>query len=260
MAHCYKYYLIVVFFKLLFGLQLLNSQSVEITERLREYIPPGIELVNDLGNSVDLREQISIPTIISFVYYECPGVCSPLMSEISHVIDNCELVPGKDYQFFTISINPKDNTLLAHKRKISFLEKMQKKELAKTGWHFFTADSTNIQKATESLGFQYQKAGEEFIHKTAMIIVNSKGMISRYNLGINMLPVELKISISEAEKGNALPKIYKNDEYCYPYVVPAFQRLNGVARQAGIIIISFATGLFLLLILRPIIKNRKPIK
>lgn len=256
MAQSYKYFIIIPFFIFLFGLQQVKCQGVEITEKLNEYIPPGISLYNESGDTVDFKEQIKIPTIVTFVYYNCPGVCTPLMSETSSIIEKSDLILGKDYQFFTISFNPTDDTQLAINKKKNYLNTMAKKEQAKTGWKFFTADSLNIAKATESLGFQFKQVGNEFIHKAAMIIVSSEGMISRYNLGVNMLPLELKISITEAEKGNSLPKTYKNDEYCYPYVVPAFQRLNSVAQQAGYIIIVFAVGLFITLVLPPILKKR----
>lgn len=256
MAHSYKYFIIIPFFTFLFGLQQSRAQGVEITEKLNEYIPSGISLINESGDTVDFKEEINIPTIVTFVYYNCPGVCTPLMNETASIIEKSDLTLGKEYQFFTISFNAYDNTQLAVNKKNNYLNTMTKKEQAKSGWKFFTADSINILKATESLGFQFKQVGNEFIHKAAMIVVNSEGMISRYNLGINMLPLELKISVTEAEKGNSLPKTYKNDEYCYPYVVPAFQRLNNVARQAGYIIIAFAVGLFLILVLRPILKKR----
>lgn len=259
MSQSFKFLLSIVLFYSALNTQQVKSQSVEITEMLSEYIPANIQLMSESGVLVDLKEEITIPTVISFVYFNCPGVCSPLMNEISHIIDNSDLEPGKDYQFFTISFNPFDNTELAVEKKKNYLEGMVKKNYAEKGWKFFTADSINIAKVTETLGFDYQKVGDEFNHMAAMILINSKGMISRYNIGIHLLPIELEMSIESAEKNQVLPKLSKSDEYCYPTTVPVFQRLNGVAKQAGIIILAITASLFILLIIRPIIKNRKPV-
>ena len=246
-----KYYLILILSFIQLGDLALFASEIEITERLNEYIPSGIFLTNEDGNTVDLREEIDKPTVINFVYFNCPGICTPLLNEIQSIIGKSELKAGDDYQFITISFDDKETTELAVKKKNNYLKTMQKSKDAMVGWKFYTADSLNIAKATQSVGYGFKAVGGEYIHKAAMIFVNAEGKIIRYNMGINLLPSELQLTIIEANKGNALPKTYKNDEYCFPYVAPAYQRLNNIARQFGFLTIGLALLFFLYLVIKP---------
>ena len=117
-----------------------NNQDVEIgvVEHLDEYLPDSISLINEKGEAVFLADVIDKPTIINFVYYRCPGICSPLMEAVAGVMDKSEMVPGKDYQVLTISFDPTETIDLGIRKKANYLNLMSSKvEEAKTGWLFF---------------------------------------------------------------------------------------------------------------------------
>ena len=251
MKNAIKYYLFYLLSVFLFGVTALNASEIEITERLNDYVPSGIKLINESGDTVDFLTEINKPTVVNFVYFNCPGICTPLLNEIQSIIEKSDLILGTDYQFMTISFDVKETTDLAVKKKSNYLKTMQKSEEVRIGWKFYTADSLNIAKATQSVGYGFKPVGSEFIHKAAMIFINDQGKIIRYNLGIDLLPSELQITIIEANNGNALPKTYKNDEYCFPYVAPAYQRLNNIARQFGYLTIGLALIFFLYLVIKP---------
>ena len=229
----------------------LTGSEIEITEKLTEHIPENINLINENGDTVDLLKELTVPSIINFVYFNCPGICSPLLTEIQNTIEVSDLKIGEEYQFITISFDPSETTDLAVSKKTNYINGMQKRIEAVKGWKFFTGDSLNLAKATNSLGFNYKKVGNEFIHKACMIVVNQEGKIIRYNMGLKILPQELKISVIEAAKGNPLPRTYKQNEYCFPFVAPAYQRLNTLAKQIGIVVVILASVFFLYLVLKP---------
>ena len=54
-----------------------------------------------------IGDLIDRPTILNFVYYRCPGICSPLMDGLSDAMDNTDLVLGEDYRALTISFDPR---------------------------------------------------------------------------------------------------------------------------------------------------------
>jgi protein SCO1/2 len=251
MGRPYKYFLYLLTSFILIDASILFASDIEINEKLNSYIPSDIYLVDEEGNTVNLLEQIDKPTIITFVYYNCPGICTPLLNETQSIIDKSDLIIGEDYQMIAISFDPSDSYELAKNKKGNYLKTMQKSSAASKGWKFFTGDSNNIAKATASLGYGFKEVGGEYIHKAAMIFLSNKGKIIRYNMGINLLPSELLITVREANSGNALPKTYKKDEYCFPYVAPAYQRLNDVARAFGILTIGTALLLFLYLVIKP---------
>ncbi|MGC8866104.1 MAG: hypothetical protein ACP5O2_10335 [Bacteroidales bacterium] len=68
-----------------------------IYEHLDEILPDDIWLVKQDSSLVNLKSLIDKPTVISFVYYNCPGLCSPLLDGLAEVITRSDLQLGKDY-------------------------------------------------------------------------------------------------------------------------------------------------------------------
>jgi len=60
--------------------------EVGVIEHLEETVPNDIQLVNEVGETVKLIDQIDKPTALIFVYYRCPGICSPLMDGLADVM------------------------------------------------------------------------------------------------------------------------------------------------------------------------------
>jgi len=98
------------------------------------------------------------------VYYQCPGICSPLLTGLAHIIDKLDLIPGKDYTILTISFNTKEDYVMAAEKKDNYFRTMKIKTLADGDWRFLTGDSINIARLTDAIGFRYLKDGSDFIH------------------------------------------------------------------------------------------------
>lgn len=229
----------------------VNPEEVSIQQHTGRYIPEGIQLVDETGDTVDMKAAITLPTILSFVYFDCPGLCTPLMNEISVLMDKSDLEPGKDYQVMTVSFNPNDNTWLAMKKKANYMQQMEKADKASEWWKFYTADSANIAQATRVAGFHFMKAGKEYLHKAALIVVNSRGMISRYLMGTEFLASELQLSLREAEKGNTLPAAVKSTQYCLSETQAAGSRLHQLAKVIGVLTVLVAAVFFVILVVKP---------
>ena len=88
--------------------QVDQSPDVGIVEHLGKTLPLDLKFVNDKFETVTLRQLINKPTILSFVYFDCPGLCSPLLEGVGDVIQKTDMVLGKDYQVITISFNFRD--------------------------------------------------------------------------------------------------------------------------------------------------------
>ena len=82
-----------------------DSLEIGIIEHLNELVPNNILLINEKNDTVDLKKIIDKPTVLCFVYFECPMLCSPLMNGLAEVIDKTNMKIGKDYQVFTIVFN-----------------------------------------------------------------------------------------------------------------------------------------------------------
>jgi protein SCO1/2 len=222
--------------------------EIGVIEKLDTYIPMDAMLVDEHGDTVIIGDLIDKPTILNFVYFRCPGICSPLMDGLADAMDGTDLVLGEDYQALTISFDPREGTFLAIKKKNNYLNLMKKKEQAEEGWLFFTSDSTNVSNLTEATGFRYKPTGNDFIHAATLIIVDPKGKITRYLNGIYFLPFELKMSILDAAEGKSGPTINRVLQYCYSYDPEGQKYVMNVTKVAGTLIIFMGLVLFLVLV------------
>jgi len=228
--------------------------EIGVIEKLDTYIPMDAEIVNEHGDTVIIGDLINKPTILNFVYFRCPGICSPLMDGLADAMDGTDLVLGEDYQALTISFDPREGSFLAVKKKNNYLNLMKKKDQAQKGWLFFTGDSTNITSLTEATGFRYKPTGNDFIHAATLIIVDPEGKITRYMNGIYFLPFELKMSLLDAADGKSGPTINRVLQYCYSYDPEGQKYVMNITKVAGTLILFMGVLLFLVLVL---VRKRK---
>lgn len=249
-----------IWFFILFFLIILTAQSqvknpvgdpeIGIVEHLDEYLPTDIHIMGEDSQTVVLTDLIDKPTVINYVYYRCPGICSPLMEGLAQVMDKSDLIPGVDYQVLTISFDPRETIDLGIRKKANYLNLVNKKEQIAKGWHFFVSDSASIAKGTNAVGFKYKSTGNDFIHAAAVTIVSPNGKITRYLNGIYFLPFEFKMAIIEASKGQSQPTINKILQYCYAYDPAGKTYVLNVTKVAGTLILFIAVVIFLFLVFK----------
>ncbi len=229
----------------------VKDPEIGVVEHLDDFIPQDIYLIDEDSQKVVLTDLIDKPTILNFVYFRCPGICSPLMEGIAEVMDKSDLVPGIDYQVLTISFDPRETIDLGIHKKKNYLNLVTKKERIARGWRFFVSDSASIARATNAVGFKYKRVGNDFTHAASVIVVSPDKKITRYLNGLYFLPFEWKMAIIEASKGQSGPSINKILQYCYSYDPVGQTYVLNVTKVAGTLIIFFALVIFLILILKP---------
>lgn len=235
------------------------QEELGIYEHLDQYIPDNLIFVTENYDTVNLLKQIDKPTVIVPVYYECPGLCSPLLEGVADVISKATIEIGKDYQVFTISFNPSEKTRLAKEKKENYL-KLVKNQTGdvERGWVFHTGDSTNIASLLNSLGYKIKKEGKDWIHPGAIIVLSPDGKITRYLHGTYFLPFDLKMAVVEASHGQSGPTINKMLKFCFSYDAEGKKYVFNITKVSGSIIILAALGFFISLILSNKKKNKTP--
>ena len=236
-----------------------NDPEIGIVEHLDDFLPKDIYLTDENNQRVCLTDLIDKPTIINYVYFRCPGICSPLMEGLSKVMDESDLVPGVDYQVLTISFDPGETIDLGIRKKNNYLNLVTKKEAIGKAWKFFVSDSASIIKGTNAIGFKYKKTGQDYAHAAAVVVVSPKGKITRYLTGIYFLPFDFKMAVIEASKGTSAPTINKIMQYCFSYDPIGKAYVLNVTKITGTIILFFAVLFFLFLIFKPKRKINKHI-
>jgi protein SCO1 len=231
-----------------------NDVEVGIVEKLGETIPLNLRFINESNDTVTLGKLINKPTILFFVYFDCPNLCSPLMDGVADVVSKLDLKLGTDYQIITISFNTRDTPEKARIKKKNFVQKISKEN--QKDWIYLTGDQENITAITNATGFKYKAQGLDFAHASAIIAVSPQGKITRYLYGLTFLPFDVKMAVVEAQKGVARPTINRILEYCFAYNPASKTYSIQITRIFGAIIIIAALAVFTALLL----KKRKTIK
>ena len=241
-------------FSSLSGQEAFNSkplkQEVEIgiVENLGDTIPLNLWFLNENSDTVTLKQLINKPTILFFVYFDCPNLCSPLMDGVADVVSKLDLALGSDYQIITISFNTKDTPEKAREKKVNFVQKISKEN--QKHWIYLTGIQENISAITTAAGYKYKPQGLDFAHPSAIMVLSPQGKITRYLYGLTYLPFDVKMAIIEAQKGIARPTINKVLEYCFAYNPGSKTYTLQITRIIGILTLFVGAIVFIILLVR----------
>jgi protein SCO1/2 len=241
---------------LIFLLLVLNSNfifsqdnEIGIIEHLSDSIAEDIYFINETYDTVYITQLIDKPTVITMVYFRCPGICSPLLGGVAEVIDRCDLLLGKDYQVITISFDPDENPAMAKEKKINYLTQVEKK-IDEKSWIWLTGNEENIKKLTQTIGFNYKKQGNEYIHTAGIIILNSQAKIARYLYGTYFIPKDLEMAIDEAAQNKFNPSVRKMQKYCFTEEPEGRTYISVINKITGGVVLLAALIFFGVLIIK----------
>lgn len=233
-----KYILCLVIFGLLNVCKSQNDPEVGIVEKLGDTVPLDVLFCDEEGRERPLKDFIDKPTVLSLVYYRCPGICGPLLNGLKQVIEKVDLTPGKDFNVLTISFDHREDFELARDKRNNYLQKMHR-PFPREAWRFLTGKQENILRLCDAVGFKFKKEAEDYRHAGTLIILSPQGKISRYLLGISFLPFDLQMAVVESSQGKVGPTIAKWLLYCYSYD-PVGKRYGiAIIRISGVVIVFF---------------------
>lgn len=251
--------LIVLSFFIFFSTLSASNKNHEtnIKEHLGAKLPLNLKFKDSNGKTVTLGDIFKKSTALAFVYYHCPGVCTPLMNEITHVINESKLIPGKDFNVVTISIDENEGPKDAKQKKENFL-KILKPGFPPNAWKFLTGDSVSIHTATDIAGFNFERTGNTFIHTAALIFIAKDGKICRYlypsytaDGQFNILPFDFKMANIETSQGTLMPTVGKILQFCFSYDPTSKKYLFNILQVAGALTLLCALAFVLVITLRP---------
>ncbi len=199
-----------------------EMEGVGVTEHLNEKIPLDLPFVDENGRTVKLADYVngSKPVILTLNYYSSPMLCTLQLNGLVDALKNLNLIPGRDFEMVTISINPRETPNLARLKKNEYV-KSYRPEAAR-GWHFLVGKQPEIDAISTATGFEYKydEKSKEYIHVAATMILTPDGKISRYLYGVFFEPKDpqtLRLSLLEAAEGKIGTKLDQVLLFCYHY-------------------------------------------
>jgi protein SCO1/2 len=151
---------------------------------------------------------------------------------------------GKDYDVINVSIDPHETPDLAAAKKRSYLKRYGR-DIAESGWHFLTGDSSSIQRLADEVGFRYayDSASKQYAHPSGLVVLTPDGKISRYLFGVTFSPREIYSSLDTASSRKIGSRIQDLILLCFHYrpitgrygnIIMTTVRLLGVATLLGL--------------------------
>ena len=231
--------------------------QIGIDEKLGSYLPLDAQFNDENGNPVTLKELITGPTVISLVYYQCPGICNPLLFALSDVVNKSDLEQGYDYNIISISFDEFETPEIALKKKTEYFSGLAQ-DVPSESWSFLTGDIKNIKKVTDGAGFYFKREGKELRHAGALLFVDKKGKICRYlfpgyteSHGYGILPFDFKMAVLETSEGKESPTIARMLRFCFSYDTEGQKYALNFTRIFGAAILLFAIGFVLVIKFKP---------
>lgn len=193
--------------------------KVSFEQRLNEQLPLDLPFKDESGRAVKLGEFFGRkPVVLTFVYYECPMLCTEVLNGLESSLRVLNETVGKEFDVVTVSFDPKETPILAAGKKKAYLERYKRPE-AGQGWHFLTGDQASIDALTKSAGFNFtwDEASHQFAHASGIIVATPAGKISRYFLGVDYSPRDVKFALIESSNEKIGTLADRLLLYCYHY-------------------------------------------
>lgn len=191
-----------------------------ITERIGEPVSLNARFMDETGKMVSLVDYFDgeRPVALTFVYHECPMLCSLVLEGLTKAMREIEWKPGKEYRAVTVSISPSETPEQARRQKERYVSKLDDASAA-DGWAFLTGAEEDIASLTASAGFDFEKDADsgEYGHAATVILVSPRGVVTRYLYGISYEPFDLRAGLIEASEGRVGSLADRLIMFCFQY-------------------------------------------
>jgi protein SCO1/2 len=194
-------------------------EKVSFEQKLNTQLPLDLPFKDEQGKAVKLGDYFGRkPVVLTFVYYECPMLCTEVLNGLESSLRVLNETVGKEFDVVTVSFDPKETPVLASGKKKAYLERYKRPE-AEQGWHFLTGDQASIDALTKAAGFNFvwDEPSHQFAHASGIVITTPSGVVSRYFLGIDYSPRDVKFALIESSHDKIGSLADKLLLYCYHY-------------------------------------------
>jgi len=241
------------------GLLLVAAQGIArdygLVEKPGNTIPDDVYVFFNESNRQPLTGLIDKPTLITFTFFHCNGLCPKWHEGIAEIIDQSDKVLGIDYQVISVSIDTSDKIEYAFVMKDSLIRQYGIPE-AGTEWHMFLTDEKSLQKLTNSVGYKFATEKNAFIHPVVSVLVTPNKMISQYFYGTFFMPWHFDQSIEQAANEQTSPPRVKNLKYCHNFEYNENKMVRQIAIFSGIAVLMGVLAFYIYLLVTGRRKNR----
>lgn len=222
-------------------------RGVGITPKLNSRLPLDLVFRDESGTQTTIGSYTGKrPLILALVYFDCPRLCSMILTGLMKAVKPLPYTAGKEYDVLAVSFDPREKPQLAREKKAAYVERYGRRSDG-DGWHFLTGDKLEIDRLTHAAGFSfnYDDRTGQYSHASAIIVLTPEGRISHYLYGIEYAPRDLRLALLEAAAGKIGSPTDRLLLYCFHYD-PATGRFStsilNVIRAGGLLTVLSLLG------------------
>jgi protein SCO1 len=193
--------------------------KVAFEQRLNEQLPLDLPFKDEMGRDVKLGDYFGKkPVVLTFVYYECPMLCTQVLNGLASALGVIDESIGKEFEVVTVSFDSRETPVLAAGKKQTYLDRYQRAG-AERGWHFLTGQQSSIDALTKAAGFSYawDEGTQQFAHASGIVVATPAGKLSRYFFGIDYSPRDVKFALIESSSEKIGSLAERLVLYCFHY-------------------------------------------
>jgi len=193
-------------------------EDVGVDEHLGGVIDADLRFRDAQGQEVRLGDLMRgrQPIIFAPVYYSCPNLCTLVLNGVRDLINEMDLLPGKEYKVINISFDPANTPPLAAAKAENYAATL-KDPSAADHWYFLTGTEESIHAFTEAVGFKYKFINGQFSHASVLVLASPEGKITRYIYGVRYDAATARMALVEASAGKVGTTLEKVFVYCFRY-------------------------------------------
>ncbi|HZC38534.1 MAG TPA: SCO family protein [Sphingomicrobium sp.] len=195
-------------------------QSLAFRQHPGAQLPLDAEIQDSAGRPLSLASALGgKPAVVVLEYLHCNNLCSLVLSGTVRGIAGAGLTPGRDLNLVAISIDPRETARDAAAAQAMYAKRFPDPVTAAPGVRFFTGSPGEVRKIAEAIGFpyRYDRQSNQFLHPAGVIVTTPTGTISRYLLGLDPEPAQLKTAVAEAAQGEVKPPAHPLLCLCFGY-------------------------------------------
>jgi protein SCO1/2 len=196
-----------------------STRGVGIDQKLNAAVPLDTTFVDESGATVPLRKFFhGKPVLLAPVYYECPMLCSQILSGVVAALRPLSLKPGRDFEIVAISFDPRDTPQIARDKRDHYAHSYSSSGGVE-GWHFLTGTQPSIHAVMNAIGFRYRWDAAEkiFVHASGVMLITPEGRVGRYLYGVDYEPKDMKLGLIEASHEQIGSPVDQVLLFCYHY-------------------------------------------
>lgn len=218
------------------GLSSDALKQIRFDQHMGQPISRNLPFRNSDGQPVTLGDYIGRkPVLLVLGYYHCPMLCTLINDGLIQSLQELRFDVGKEFDIVNVSIDPREGPAEAREKKKEYLRRYGRPGAA-AGWNFLVGDQNAIDQLAREAGFHslFDPATNEYAHPSGFLVIAPDGKISRYFLGVNFDPKQMRQAILDAGQNKRGSIVQQLILLCYHY--------NPITGKYGALIMNVMRG------------------